>query len=320
VTRLFDPRLACGTALLCTLACLPAWALALELNMPGSAELVQSAPGPTSRHPIAFGPWADGTVPTRDAEGHVQEFIWQITGDGIDTLSLLATLRAQLEGQEYEIGFTCAASACGGFDFRHALPLGDAPDMHIDLGDFHYLTASRAEGDQTQFAALTISQGGATGFVHLALVQPQDLPEAPVVQSTRTPDVDDPLPPLGVIDTLLSEGAAPLDDLTFQTGASGLSGERYDSLVALAAFLEEDADRRVVLVGHTDAMGSLAGNIALSEARANAVRTFLINELGVSPAQVEAQGIGFLSPRATNDTEAGREANRRVEVVLATAG
>ena len=74
----------------------------------------------------------------------------------------------------------------------------------------------------------------------------------------------------------------------------------------------------MVLVGHTDAQGSLEANINLSRIRARAVRQFLISELDVSPGQVSAEGIGFLAPRSTNSTEDGRQSNRRVEVVIAT--
>jgi hypothetical protein len=73
-------------------------------------------------------------------------------------------------------------------------------------------------------------------------------------------------------------------------------------------------------VGHTDAEGGRDSNIALSEARAEAVRRHLIDvTLGVNPAQLDAAGIGYLAPRATNETAGGREANRRVEVVLLDA-
>jgi OOP family OmpA-OmpF porin len=100
----------------------------------------------------------------------------------------------------------------------------------------------------------------------------------------------------------------------------GALGHAYPSLVALAAFLAENPARRVVLVGHTDAEGGRDSNIALSEARAEAVRRHLIDVLGVNPAQLDAAGIGYLAPRATNETAGGREANRRVEVVLLDGG
>jgi outer membrane protein OmpA-like peptidoglycan-associated protein len=149
-----------------------------------------------------------------------------------------------------------------------------------------------------------------------------------VTPSTRAPLTDETeaiaptadLPPGEAIAQLVASGAAPLDDLQFRTGASELSGDDYPSLLALAAFLAEDPGRRVVLVGHTDAEGGRASNIALSEARAGAVRRHLIDVLGVNPTQLDAAGIGYLAPRATNETAGGREANRRVEVVLLNGG
>ena len=72
----------------------------------------------------------------------------------------------------------------------------------------------------------------------------------------------------------------------------------------------------VLLVGHTDAAGGLEANIALSRRRAASVVAHLVGELGVSRAQVSAEGVGYLVPRASNLTDQGRAENRRVEVVL----
>ena len=73
---------------------------------------------------------------------------------------------------------------------------------------------------------------------------------------------------------------------------------------------------RIALVGHTDNIGGLDGNIALSVSRAQAVRERLITQYAISPDRLEARGMGYLSPHTTNTTEAGREANRRVEAVV----
>jgi OOP family OmpA-OmpF porin len=73
----------------------------------------------------------------------------------------------------------------------------------------------------------------------------------------------------------------------------------------------------VALVGHTDAEGGLAANIDLSRRRAAAVRDRLVAQHGIAAERLSAEGVGWLAPRATNATEAGREANRRVEAVVA---
>ncbi len=75
---------------------------------------------------------------------------------------------------------------------------------------------------------------------------------------------------------------------------------------------------QVILVGHTDASGPLDMNVAVSRKRAESVVARLINVYGVPSAQVSAEGVGYLSPRASNLTDEGRHKNRRVEAVLAS--
>jgi OOP family OmpA-OmpF porin len=72
----------------------------------------------------------------------------------------------------------------------------------------------------------------------------------------------------------------------------------------------------VILVGHTDASGGLDGNIALSRKRAESVRQRMTDRYGIPAAQVDAQGVGYLSPRASNLSDTGRDQNRRVEVMM----
>ncbi|ARE40311.1 OmpA domain protein [Rhodovulum sp. P5] len=85
---------------------------------------------------------------------------------------------------------------------------------------------------------------------------------------------------------------------------------------ALADCLEDDPERDILLVGHTDDVGGLDGNVALSRKRAQAVRRYLIDRLGVAPERLSAEGVGFLAPLSGNLTEEGRQQNRRVEAVL----
>jgi OOP family OmpA-OmpF porin len=316
------------------LVALPGAALSLDIELPPGAEIVQSGPQVEGRFEIAEGPWQDGSVPTREVSGLVQRMTWQMPATDTATVDLVsARFESELAAQGFEILLSCRDRACGGFDFRHRLDMGQGPEMHVDIGDFRYVSAVRDDGSGA--AAVTVSSGGDTLYVNAVHVGEGPARGAWVIPSNRAPELagadgtatadETPLtsPPeveTGLVATLLAGGAAPLDDLGFRTGASELSGQGYASLSALAGFLAADADRRVILVGHTDSEGGREANIALSEARARSVRRYLIETLGVAPEQVEAAGIGFLAPRATNVTPEGREANRRVEVVLLDAG
>ena len=71
----------------------------------------------------------------------------------------------------------------------------------------------------------------------------------------------------------------------------------------------------LVVVGHTDNVGSLDYNMTLSKQRAIAVERALVGDYGIAQTRLEAWGVGYLSPVASNQSEDGRALNRRVELV-----
>ena len=77
---------------------------------------------------------------------------------------------------------------------------------------------------------------------------------------------------------------------------------------------EEGSDRNVAIVGYTDSVGDAAYNMKLSERRAKSVRDFMVKS-GVNSDDIETRGMGEANPVASNDTAAGREKNRRVEIM-----
>jgi outer membrane protein OmpA-like peptidoglycan-associated protein len=91
--------------------------------------------------------------------------------------------------------------------------------------------------------------------------------------------------------------------------------EAKANLRELAASLEKYAGSNLLIVGHTDQLGGMAYNRSLSERRATAAATYLITQ-GVSGARIATRGMGEAEPIALNETEAGRAANRRVEVAI----
>jgi len=72
----------------------------------------------------------------------------------------------------------------------------------------------------------------------------------------------------------------------------------------------------VVIEGHTDNVGSAAYNQKLSQRRADSVRKYLIDNYNIDPDRIDAMGYGEEKPIASNDTEAGRSQNRRIQAVL----
>jgi outer membrane protein OmpA-like peptidoglycan-associated protein len=104
-------------------------------------------------------------------------------------------------------------------------------------------------------------------------------------------------------------------NVLFASGKSVLLPGAQSSLNQVADALKDQADKKIVVQGHTDSTGSLATNMALSEARAQSVSQYLITR-GLPSSQVSAQGMGPNQPVADNSSAEGRANNRRVEIVV----
>lgn len=108
-----------------------------------------------------------------------------------------------------------------------------------------------------------------------------------------------------------------LDSLSlFRSGSAALNPGSNRVLIGALEMIKAHPDKRVLVAGHTDTVGNPGSNLKLSEARAASVRDWLADAAGLPPTQFAIQGYGDTRPKAANDTEAGRAANRRVEITL----
>ncbi len=100
----------------------------------------------------------------------------------------------------------------------------------------------------------------------------------------------------------------------FETGESGLSSQSENDLQKVVEVMKKTTSLRIKVEGHTDNVGSEEANQKLSEMRATAIQDYLI-EQGISKDRIIAEGFGSSKPIASNDTEEGRNKNRRVDLV-----
>jgi outer membrane protein OmpA-like peptidoglycan-associated protein len=107
---------------------------------------------------------------------------------------------------------------------------------------------------------------------------------------------------------------AALDDNLFDFGTAKLSPDSAPTLDEMPKVLSGDPDVAVYIVGHTDNAGTFDANLALSRARAEVVVAALTAR-GIARARTVPAGVADLSPVASNATAAGRQMNRRVEMV-----
>lgn len=115
----------------------------------------------------------------------------------------------------------------------------------------------------------------------------------------------------------VEEGIAVSFDsgLLFDFDSAKLRPEAMENLAQLAEIMGEDDNTELLIVGHTDSVGDEEYNQNLSERRAAMAATFMSTQ-GISRSRIEVEGMGETEPIADNDTEAGRQKNRRIEVAI----
>ena len=209
-------------------------------------------------------------------------------------LEIFRNYESALKTAGFETLFTCAGPECG-TQVNHA-PLGYIPSGN----EARYLAARlpRPEGD-----------------IYVALhVQPLD---------TRFVVVETKPMATGLVkisaDALAKDinatGHVAVYEILFDTGRADVKTESAAALAEIARMMTEAPKLTVHVVGHTDNVGGLAQNLDLSKRRAEAVVTALTTTHKVPASRLRADGVGPLAPVASNDTDAGRAKNRRVELV-----
>ena len=104
-------------------------------------------------------------------------------------------------------------------------------------------------------------------------------------------------------------------NITFRTDSADINASFYPVLNSVAKVLNKYSNSTVLVSGHTDNTGSAEYNLNLSKMRAESVAAYLEGQ-GVKSNRVEVMGMGYSNPIASNDTAAGREKNRRVEIKI----
>jgi OOP family OmpA-OmpF porin len=133
-------------------------------------------------------------------------------------------------------------------------------------------------------------------------------PPPPPPPPPPAPPAEAPPPPAGARIASLAGPHFAFDEAT-------LTAEGRERVEEAAKFLREHPDLRVSVDGYTDAIGSDAYNLRLSERRARTVRDHLV-EQGIAESRIQVRGLGKARPVADNRTPEGRAQNRRVEIVV----
>lgn len=112
---------------------------------------------------------------------------------------------------------------------------------------------------------------------------------------------------------LITEGKFVTTGITFDVNSAMIKPESYGTLKTIAQVLQDNADVRVKIIGHTDADGDDNSNLNLSKKRAESIKAILSSDFGINSSRMESDGKGESQPVGDNKTPEGKANNRRVE-------
>ena len=211
--------------------------------------------------------------------------------------------------------FFCAAAMASAWQnhallhrISHNITLYRALPPVLDAERITALTTLKQDRDELErYARLGVPQRLGLGFYHGQRLLP---PLRDLIAGYRPPA---PAPvPTAVPTTSLSINGLSL----FNSGSAVLGPSAGQPLIKALTMIQAHPSQRVLISGHSDNTGNAQSNLALSQARAAAVRDWLITASGLPLTHFIIHGFGAIRPLATNATVSGRAANRRVDIVL----
>lgn len=181
--------------------------------------------------------------------------------------------------------------------------------------------------DEARYVAAVKEEGGVKTYIALYVIEFEDgyVPEFDAVKgqvyvrldSLQVGNLTDQMVVVSasqISKSLDTAGKVLLYGIHFDFNKASIKPESRPSLDEIAKFLKDQPNEKLDVVGHTDNIGGADFNMQLSKARADAVVADLVSTYSVSASRLKAKGEGLQSPVASNDDEAGRAKNRRVEL------
>lgn len=254
----------------------------------------------------------DNELQTTTVEGEVTKIIYA-NPEGTSVLQVQRNYQMALK----EAGFKIVYECFGGLE---EIPRS----IYIDYGPGRLGISGKSPyhgKEESYFLARKPGDDGDTYVsAHTWLSDIYDLRPATALQileekSMATGKVQVDIDSDAMAEDIEEKGSVRIYGIHFDTDEATIKQKSESTLAEIAGLLERKEELRLMVVGHTDAVGSMEYNMNLSERRAEAVVDFLSSEHEISEDRLTPYGVGPLAPVASNEEEDGRAQNRRVELV-----
>lgn len=224
----------------------------------------------------------------------------------VSTLKVYENYKQALSKAGFTVLSKCELDECGGD--KHATELGEKISPNNAVYNYYhkayYVVAKRAAEAGDIYAAFFIGAYESEVGVQQLILQTKAM-----VNNLIKVDAD------SLKSQIDSDGKALIYGIYFDTGKSAIKPESKPTLDVIAQLLTKNKELLLYVVGHTDDTGAGTANLELSRLRAAAVVAELVNVYKIPAARLLAQGVGPYAPAGNNTSEAGKQKNRRVELV-----
>ncbi|MEW8549818.1 MAG: OmpA family protein [Candidatus Thiodiazotropha endolucinida] len=307
LSNIIERAVSCTLIAVCVLA-VETTASAADVKDSADHPLISRFPG-SSIMEYRFREFDEFTLPTgagystkREVEGKLTE-IRYTSGSGNSPAQVFRSYWMALEEAGYTDLYECKQQQCG-VGIKQTLGKFEGPGVLGD--DCRYKAAHLVRDAGDMFVSLLVCDWWSTDKVatFLDVIEAEPLEGGLITISAEQLQED-----------ILQEGHTALYGVYFDTNKADLKPASKPTLDEVSRLLHENADLKILVVGHTDNAGELAYNVLLSQRRAQAVINALVNSYGIDAGRLHAFGAGMYAPVASNSSEKGRALNRRVELV-----
>ena len=236
---------------------------------------------------------------TQKVEGRVYTVMYR-NPEGRSVLEVYRNYEQGLLKAGFQSLYSCVGEPCGAFEKVGETEFRD-PSY---LRRFLVAKLSRPQGDVYVSLLVQAQTPTSAGDTQLAVIETKAMETGLVKVDAKAMGAD-----------ITATGHVAIYGIYFDTGRADLKPESEPTLAEIGRLLKAKPALRLHVVGHTDNVGDLAANMDLSKRRAAAVVQALVARQAVAPGRLRPDGVGPLSPTASNSTEDGRARNRRVELV-----
>ena len=222
---------------------------------------------------------------------------------GVSALEVFRNFQARVREAGYESIFSGGPGDIRPYDFKYKHPVEILDKISIS-NEIHYLSAKKSSGAGEIYLSVLVSphSGGDGQRVRVIAAETKTM-------EMQMTDAEKMQLDIG------ATGKVVLYGIYFDHDRASIKRSPRRRWMRSPSSAARQSSLKLIVVGHTDNSGRFDYNMDLSQRRARAVADALIAKYGIARNRLRSEGVGYLAPAASNDTDQGRTLNRRVELV-----